>query len=568
MRIKIKQKQKHLKCCTASSLQQKRSKRILFRITVVSCCHGAEMGWLIATGTTVLGKWRVVISNSMQKWWFEEVLGCVNCICQPGSSPIEVAEWTKERSCVALPSISNTLFVMGHWTNQMKQRSLKRGVLKAKCHLWRRNWKHPVVSCRRPGDAETATTTQEKCKVVSKPGNLQGTTTRFLDLSATWLQLSGIKNRLKLCNCSAWNWRAWTPQSSPTAVLPQGRLQINLRSRPHEDHVSEEWHIWPPVWQDLEDIWPEGCTESQAKRPMVREMAHAWPDISSKPTRQTSEEQKKRSKNINESKVLMREDVIGEIQLLFPLCNVCDVPSQVLFKTVVAFTWKNNKNAFFTDWLICNFRECHPIIIVQRIRVTSCFCQLPRPTDLWAFDQQDSTEMRVCVFIMFDWHQNICILVSCFQDSQGYGHVIFRCPRKCAHPILISQQCVGSHPATEGYFRSLYIFHCIWVKPIPRLLWVNDQHQNGAKMEMSWNVLNWAFNSSVRSPYTAGPMISVWASQVLDREFDAEDALGAPHQQLFVALEGLLLWQCHVETLIKGPVYFRKSKAKRNKTRK
>ena len=43
---------------------------------------------------------------------------------------------------------------------------------------------------------------------------------------------------------------------------------------------------------------------------------------------------------------------------------------------------------------------------------------------------------------------------------------------------------------------------------------------------------------------------------------------GAPHQQLFVALEGLLLWQCHVETLIKGPVYFRKSKAKRNKTRK
>ena len=79
--------------------------------------------------------------------------------------------------------------------------------------------------------------------------------------------------------------------------------------------------------------------------------------------------------------------------------------------------------------------------------------------------------------------------------------------QKSAHPILISQQCVGSR-ATEGYFRSLYIFHCIWVKPIPQLLWVHDQHRNGGNIEMSCNVLNWAFNSSVRSPYTAGPMIS------------------------------------------------------------
>ena len=75
---------------------------------------------------------------------------------------------------------------------------------------------------------------------------------------------------------------------------------------------------------------------------------------------------------------------------------------------------KTTKMPFFTDWLICNFRECHPIIIVQRIRVTSCFCQLPRPTDLWAFDQQDSTEMRdACLCVYYVWlTPNICILLS------------------------------------------------------------------------------------------------------------------------------------------------------------
>ena len=168
---------------------------------------------------------------------------------------------------------------------------------------------------------------------------------------------------------------------------------------------------------------------------------------------------------------------------------------------------KTTNMPFFTDWLICNFRECHPIIIVQRIRVTSCFCQLPRPTDLWAFDQQDSTQMRdacLCVYYVWLTLKHLYLAVKTIKAmDMSFSDV----PEKCAPNSYFSAMC-RIWAATEGYFRSLYIFHCIWVKPIPQLLWVHDQHQNGGNIDMSCNVLNWAFNSSVRSPYTAGPMIS------------------------------------------------------------
>lgn len=216
---------------------------------------------------------------------------------------------------------------------------------------------------------------------------------------------------------------------------------------------------------------------------------------------------------------------------------------------------KQQKCFFFTDWLICNFRECHPIIIVQRIRVTSCFCQLPRPTDLWAFDQQDSTEM-------IDTKTS----VSCCQDYQGYGHVTFGCPRKCAPNSYFSAMCRIS--SDRGLFQKLihlplhlgqaHTSTSLSAWPTPK--W--SKHRNVMKrLKLSIQLL---CQITIHSR-TYDQCLSIPSSR---RGNSMLRMLWAPHQQLFVALEGLLLWQCHVETLIKGPVYFRKSKAKKKQDKK